>query len=160
MIYYCNYASPLGNLLLTSDGMALTGLRINAEIPVNGCLMPELSVLAAARCWLEDYFSGLAPEVTFPIKTEGTVFQKLVWEILLKIPFGFTRTYGEISADIAEQMGREQMSSQAVGQAVSRNPVLIIIPCHRVIGAGGNLVGYASGLHRKEWLLRHEEMKF
>ena len=93
----------------------------------------------------------------FPVAPEGTVFQKQVWEILLTIPFGETRSYGEIGAEVARRMGRQKMSPQAIGGAVGRNPIGIIIPCHRVIGAGGQLIGYAGGLHNKAWLLRHEE---
>ena len=159
MTYCCEYTSPLGNLLLTSDGEALTGLRMQESIPVGACLKPELPVLEAAKSWLDGYFSGVASERSFPLRAEGTPFQKLVWEILLTIPFGSTRTYGDISAEVAGRLGRKTMSSQAVGHAVGRNPLAIIIPCHRVIGAGGKLTGYAGGLDRKVWLLRHEGMK-
>ena len=92
----------------------------------------------------------------FPVAPEGTDFQKLVWKLLLEIPFGETRTYGQIAREVARRMGRQKMSPQAIGGAVGRNPISIIIPCHRVVGSGGQLTGYAGGLDKKKWLLRHE----
>mgnify|MGYP001622873453 FL=1 len=87
----------------------------------------------------------------------GTAFQKEVWKILLEIPYGETRTYGEIAAETAARMGRSHMSAQAVGGAVGHNPISIFIPCHRAVGAGGRLTGYAGGLDKKEKLLRLEK---
>ena len=95
-------------------------------------------------------------EPDFPILLNGTPFQKRVWEILSTIPHGQTVTYGDIAREMAACTGKRKMSAQAVGQAVSRNPISIIIPCHRVVGAGDRLTGYAGGIDRKEWLLRHE----
>ena len=86
----------------------------------------------------------------------GTNFQRQVWRILLTIPLGQTRTYGSIAREMAGLLGKEKMSAQAVGGAVGRNPISILIPCHRVVGTGGQLTGYASGLDKKAWLLRHE----
>ena len=106
--------------------------------------------------WLDSYFSGDPAEVTFPLNPHGTAFQKQVWEILLTIPYGKTTTYGAIAREMARRAGREKMSAQAVGQAVGKNPISILIPCHRVVGVNGKLTGYAGGLDRKEWLLRHE----
>lgn len=91
-----------------------------------------------------------------PLLPEGTDFQKQVWKLLREIPFGTTGTYGQLAGKIAAGLGKEKMSAQAVGQAVSRNPISILIPCHRVIGAAGQLTGYAGGLDKKVWLLRHE----
>ena len=90
------------------------------------------------------------------MKAEGTPFQKEVWNLLMAIPYGETRTYGDLAREMARLRGKENMSSQAVGQAVGKNPISIIIPCHRVVGAGGKLTGYAWGITKKEWLLRHE----
>ena len=113
-------------------------------------------MLLAAREWLEDYFRGGDPEVTFPLAPEGTAFQRKVWNLLLQIPRGHTRTYGELAREMAALLGKKTMSAQAVGQAVGHNPIGIVIPCHRVVGAGGRLTGYAWGLEKKQWLLSHE----
>ena len=154
-MYYREYASPVGKLLLTSDGEALTGLWMNRE-PPSGAIETKIPVLRQAEGWLDGYFRGEGTMPDFPVAPEGTVFQKQVWEILLTIPFGKTRSYGEIGVEVARRMGRQKMSPQAIGGAVGRNPISIIIPCHRVIGAKGQLVGYAGGLDKKKWLLRHE----
>ena len=108
--------------------------------------------------WLDRYFrSDHPPMVALPLSPAGTDFQCLVWEILLTIPYGTTRTYGDIAREAADRLGKARMSAQAVGGAVGRNPISIIIPCHRVIGTKGALTGYAGGLAKKEWLLRHEQ---
>lgn len=152
-MYSTEYASPLGILLLTSDGYALTGLwmqtqsRPQMELTRRDCL----PLFAQVRLWLDQYFMGAMPEITFPLSPAGTDFQGKVWEILLRIPYGKTITYGDIAREIAPNM-----SAQAVGGAVGRNPISIIIPCHRVIGANGQLTGYTGGLDKKIWLLRHE----
>lgn len=147
------YPSPLGELLLLSDGDALTGLYLSTQAqPCRGEHCPELPVFQQAAKWLDAYFLGLETPVVFPLCPAGTAFQKQVWEKLLAIPFGQTRSYGEIARDV-----RPGMSPQAVGGAVGRNPISIIIPCHRCIGAKGQLTGYAGGLHNKQWLLHHEE---
>ena len=153
MNYWTSCPSPLGALLLLSDGDALTGLYMDTQThPPLGEHRPELAVFRQAGNWLEDYFHGRDAIVSFPLSPAGTEFQKWVWSILLTIPFGQTRSYGDIARQI-----RPGMSSQAVGGAVGRNPISIIIPCHRVIGAKGQLTGYAGGLSNKQWLLRHEE---
>ena len=156
-VYYCEVGSPVGKLLLTSDGMSLTGLYPGQEPDPDALCREDLEVFAATRRWLEKYFSGKPePAGNLPLKPEGTPFQKRVWEILLTIQTGQVRTYGDIARQVAEERGKEKMSSQAVGQAVGRNPISIIIPCHRCIGAGNRLTGYAWGLEMKAWLLRHE----
>lgn len=156
MVYFAEYASPMGPLLLLSDGEALTGLRMEAGIPAGAVPGDGCPVLLAAREWLEDYFRGGDPAVTFPLAPEGTPFQRGVWNLLLQIPRGHTRTYGELAREMAALLGKETMSAQAVGQAVGHNPIGIVIPCHRVVGAGGRLTGYAWGLEKKHWLLSHE----
>ena len=118
--------------------------------------MSDLRVLELAAKWLDVYFSGEVPDFMPPIKFRGTDFQKSVWETLLTIPYGETVTYGDIAKNIAEQRGVTKMSSQAVGGAVGRNPIGIIVPCHRVIGANGKLTGYAAGLDKKVKLLELE----
>lgn len=155
MVYSAVYNSPVGALWLTSDGNSLTGLWM-WEIE-NTQQNETLPVFQDTFRWLDAYFQSKNPSVdTLPLSPAGTEFQRLVWEILLKIPFGQTRSYADIAEKIAGRMGKEKMSAQAVGGAVGRNPISIIIPCHRVIGASGSLTGYAGGLDKKEWLLRHE----
>ena len=104
------------------------------------------------------YFSGEVPEFTPPLALHGTPFRKAVWDILLTIPYGQTMTYGGIAALLAARHGMQRMSAQAVGGAVGHNPVAIIVPCHRVIDAGGSLTGYAAGLDRKRRLLQLENI--
>jgi len=160
MVYSAEYDSPLGTILLTSDGESLTGLRFKtdnirpagAENPVGGD-----GVFCGAVAWLDGYFGGEVPQKRPPVVAKGTAFQKLIWDLLLEIPYGEIRTYGELAARAAAILGRDTMSAQAVGQAVGANPVAIIIPCHRCVGAGGKLTGYAYGVERKQWLLRHEQ---
>lgn len=156
MTYYTTMDSPIGPLLLTSDGAALTGVYMTDHEHV-----PEIG-----RDWVEDataaplpeairqltaYFAGKLTEFDLPLAPAGTAFQKQVWQELGRIPFGITASYGEIAERIGNPKG-----VRAVGLANGRNPILIIVPCHRVIGANGKLVGYGGGLPRKEWLLAHE----
>ena len=147
---YCQHPSPVGTLYLTADEGGLTGIWMHPE------KTEDFPVLTQAKVWLDSYFSGNPIEFTFPLNPHGTTFQKQVWEILLTIPYGETTTYGTLAREMARRTGRERMSAQAVGQAVGKNPISILIPCHRVVGAGGKLTGYAGGLEKKEWLLRHE----
>ncbi len=153
MEFHTYIPSPLGQLLLTANVDALTGLWLETQpgIP-RGERRDDLPIFDAVRTWLADYFRGQPGVVSFPLAPAGTGFQKQVWEILLTIPFGEHRTYGDIAKQISPKM-----SAQAVGWAVGRNPISILIPCHRVVGANGRLVGYAGGLDKKKWLLSHEE---
>lgn len=154
MEYYAEFTSPLGVLTMVSDGEALTGLYL----PGQGCdtsameRREKLPIFQQVSGWLESYFSGSFCPVTFPLKPSGSAFRRRVWEILCTIPPGKTRTYGEIAREISVKM-----SAQAVGGAVGSNPISIIIPCHRCIGAKGALTGYAGGLEAKEYLLKLEE---
>jgi methylated-DNA-[protein]-cysteine S-methyltransferase len=141
--------SPIGRLLLTSDGEALTGLAMDGR-PQAGW-REDRGWFAAARAQLEAYFAGELRGFDLPLAPRGTPFQERVWEMLLTIPHGATRTYAEIAARVGKPS-----ASRAVGAANGRNPIAIIIPCHRVVGADGGLTGYAGGLARKAWLLRHE----
>lgn len=154
MVYLAEYESPIGTLLLTADDTALTGIWMQRQLPEGAA--GESPVLEAAKCWLDAYFQGRKPELSLPLNPEGTAFQKLVWQMLLVIPYGQVRTYGDIAREMAGWLGKEKMSPQAVGQAVGNNPISILIPCHRVVGAKGQLTGYASGLDKKIWLLQHE----
>ncbi len=151
---FTQYLSPIGPLTLVSDGCALTVLWMDTQNFDLSGLTPrdDLPLFAEVRDWLDGYFAGPPRAMDFPLSPAGTQFQKQVWEILLTIPYGETCTYGSI----AKQLGKN-MSAQAVGQAVGKNPISIIIPCHRVVGAKGQLTGYAGGLENKKWLLRHEE---
>lgn len=157
-IFHCT--SPLGGITLASNGEQLTGLWFNGQkhfpCGLAESAEAELPIFAQTARWLDIYFAGNAPDFTPPISIDTTPFRKAVYDILLTIPFGQTMTYGEIARIIAAQNGTPRMSAQAVGGAVGRNPVSLMIPCHRVVGADGRLTGYAGGLERKIWLLNHE----
>ena len=159
MEYIKQLPSPLGRITLASDGTALTGLWFEGQKYYGdtlGCEYEhkELPVFDETARWLDIYFSGRAPGFTPMLRLNTTPFRKEVCGILLDIPFGQTMTYGGIAAQLSERHGK--MSAQAVGGAVGHNPISIIIPCHRVVGADGSLTGYAGGIERKEWLLTHE----
>ena len=161
MDFIHHYRSPLGGITIASDGEALTGLWFDGQKYFGSTLSAEyeerpLPVFDQTDSWLDLYFSGRDPGFTPPLCLRGTPFRKAVWEILLTIPFGHTVTYGEIAARLADRMGLPQMSARAVGGAVGRNPVSLIIPCHRVIGSDGSLTGYAGGPEKKLWLLEIE----
>lgn len=162
MNYIFHYRSPLGPITLASDGTALTGLWFNGQAHFGAglCPTPEerpLPVFEEAVRWLDSYFRGECPGFTPPLALRGTPFRRAVWEILLTIPYGQTMTYGSIARELARRNGLPRMSAQAVGGAVGRNPISLIVPCHRVVGTGGALTGYASGLDRKQYLLRMEQ---
>lgn len=162
MWYSASYASPVGRLLLGSDGEALTGLWLEGQKYYGATLAGEASegcpaVLETAKAWLDDYFAGNKPAVSdLPLRPAGSSFRQMIFGILLEIPYGHTITYGEIAKRAAARMGRPSMSGQAVGGAVGHNPISIIIPCHRVVGSGGSLTGYAGGIAAKLRLLEHE----
>ena len=159
MLCSTQLSSPLGPLVLASNGQALTGLWLAGQRYFPAELPPRregLPLFAQAQAWLEAYFSGARPAWDLPLAPAGTAFQRLVWELLLEIPYGQTTTYGALARQAAARLGRDSMSSQAVGGAVGRNPISILIPCHRVLGADGGLVGYAGGVEKKRWLLRRE----
>ena len=156
--------TPLGEIRLRSDGKSLTGLWFVGQ--VNDAkehsdieMKDDLPIFGQVETWLESYFSGKQTSITFPLQPKGTIFQERVWKILQEIPYGETMTYGEIAQRIAKEKGVATYSAQAVGQAVGKNPISILIPCHRVLGKNGALTGYAGGVHRKEQLLRIEREK-
>ena len=162
MEYIHHYCSPLGSITEASDGTNLTGLwfdgqKYYAASIVENHSVKNMPVFDMTDRWLNQYFSGEIPCFTPPIRLKGTDFQMLVWEILLTIPYGQTKTYSEISMLVAKSKGLSHMSAQAVGGAVSHNAVSLIVPCHWVIGANGSLTGYAGGLERKSWLLQMEK---
>ena len=161
MQYTGRYLSPLGEILLAADEAGLRGLWFAGQKYFARGLdrmreEREVPALAQTRRWLDVYFSGKAPDFLPPLHLMGTDFQREVWEILLAIPYGKTVTYGEIAKQLAARRGVPHLSAQAVGGAVGRNPVSIIVPCHRVVGAEGQLTGYAGGMDKKIALLRLE----
>ena len=166
MINFSNYKSPIGNISLASKDNKLIGLwfegqkyylaNVNEEITEN-----EDEILIKTKNWLDDYFTGNEPSIKeLDLAPKGTEFRKNVWKILCEIPYGKTVTYKDIACEIAQKRGIEKMSAQAVGGAVSHNPISVIIPCHRVIGSNGSLTGYAGGIDRKLFLLKHENTSF
>lgn len=155
---YTKYDSPVGCLLLASDGTCLTGLWMDEREATDWIFYPSDPVLVQTVSWLDAYFAGKQPEVQVPVSLLGTAFQRQVWEILMRIPYGEVRTYGDIAREL-ERINGKRMSAQAVGGAVGKNPVSILVPCHRVVGSRGKLTGYAWGIEKKVWLLRHEGWK-
>ena len=152
MEYFTRYDSPIGPLILRSDGASLTGL----SPALTGTVRDDLPLFRDVQDWLDAYFRGDRPDPGgLTLDPPGTDFQKAVWTELLAVPYGKSRTYG----DIAKALDRPR-GAQAVGQAVGRNPIGIIIPCHRILGTGGKLTGFAWGLDKKKWLLRHEGVIF
>lgn len=163
MLCQTTYKTPDGfdDLLITASGGVLTGIHFCAA-PKSAAKTParaggDLPVLRETRRWLDVYFSGRQPGFTPPHRIDGlTPFRQAVLAALLAIPFGATVTYGELAAALARERGIARMSAQAVGGAVGWNPLCLIVPCHRVVGAGGRLVGYGGGLGNKAALLTHE----
>ena len=161
--YTYHYDSPLGAITMSSDGEALTGLWFEGQKYFGSTLTSEseqknLSVFEETICWLDVYFEGKKPDFIPKLKLKGTKFRRMVWEILLEIPYGQTMTYKEIADKVAKQRGMESMSAQAVGGAVGHNPISLIVPCHRVIGTDGSLTGYAGGMEKKAELLKMEHV--
>lgn len=162
MTYIQHYDAPLGRILLAADEVGLTGLWFDsAKYFADG--LPdehterETPILSEARRWLDLYFAGQEPGFLPPLHPAGSTFQQAVWALLLQIPYGQTVTYGELARQLAEKQGMPRMSAQAVGGAVGHNKISIIIPCHRVVGTGGSLTGYAGGIDRKVQLLALEQ---
>ena len=160
MMYARIYDSPLGKLTLAEENGALIGLWMEGQRYFPARLQArweKTPVLTLAEDWLNRYFAGERPgNPTFPMEPRGTEFQRQVWALLREIPYGKPRTYASIAEKIAALRGIPRMSARAVGSAVGHNPISILIPCHRVLGARGHLTGYAGGLERKQWLLDWE----
>jgi methylated-DNA-[protein]-cysteine S-methyltransferase len=153
MTMWTEMESPVGVLRLVSDGQALTSLLFDPPDEPVGERDDANPVLAEARAQLEAYFAGDRKDFDLPLAATGTPFQQRVWAALREIGYGETATYGEI----ARRLGLPPGASRAVGTANGRNPIAIVVPCHRVIGSNGKLVGYAGGLERKERLLSLEQ---
>ena len=156
MDYTAHYMSPIGGITLASDGKALVGLWFDGQKYFAAGLAPvheerqDLEIFAETRRWLDIYFSGKNPDFLPNIALRGSEFRKAVWRKLLEIPYGQTTTYGALARSM------HCKSAQAVGGAVGHNPLSLIVPCHRVVGTGGKLTGYAGGIDKKEWLLHME----
>ena len=161
MTFLQHYDSPLGGILLAADEIGLTGAWFEGQkyfarnLPADTASQ-ETAILAEAKAWLDVYFSGREPDFLPPLHPIGSSFRQAVWEILLQIPYGKTVTYGEIASRLAEKQGLPRVSAQAVGGAVGHNAISILIPCHRVVGTGGSLTGYAGGIGKKLKLLELE----
>lgn len=159
LVYYRWIDSPIGELLLTANETALTALALKGqkyfpEPTPNWQAAPNLAILDQTQTQLQDYFAGNRQTFDIPLAPQGTAFQKQVWQCLGEIPFGETRTYGQLAQTIAQPN-----AVRAVGAANGHNPISIIVPCHRVIASNGMLTGYAGGIDRKQWLLNHEQPK-
>lgn len=156
------YDSPVGKLHLAADaglcGLWLEGQKyFAAGLKGSETENPDSPVLRLASDWLDAYFAGQKPAISeLPLTPQGSAFRQRIWKLLCEIPYGEVTTYGELAKRLAAMQGKGSMSAQAVGGAVGHNPISVIIPCHRVVGADGSLTGYAGGISRKLWLLRHE----
>lgn len=164
MQYINEYKSPLGNIFISADEIGLTGVRFEGQRYFELDLNKEhkeknLPVLKDTKRWLDIYFSGKKPDFKLPLHLSGSDFQMEVWKLLCEIPYGETTTYGEIARQLAKKRGINRMSAQAVGGAVGHNKIAIIVPCHRVIGANGKLIGYGGGIDKKITLLKLEQIK-
>lgn len=162
-MYFIRYLSPVGPLTLAGDLHHICGLWLEGQKYFQGTLrehlLPDIGspVLAQARIWLDRYFAGERPSPhELPLAPYGSNFRQIIWKELCLIPYGEVTTYSHLAKRAAYLLNRKTMSAQAVGGAVGHNPISIIIPCHRVVGAGGNLTGYAGGIHNKIKLLARE----
>lgn len=162
MQYTSRYESPLGGIILAADETGLTGLWFEGQKYFALSLdkeneEKELPLFEQVKEWIDIYFSGKEPDFELPLHFTGSAFQNEVWEILCRIPYGQTTTYGVIAKQLAKKRGLARMSAQAVGGAVARNGISIIVPCHRVVGGDGSLTGYAGGIEKKIALLKMEK---
>ena len=159
MLYSTDYISPIGKILMVSDGEAICGVwfygqkHFLSSIDDEIIRKDDLAIFNKVKRWFDDYFDGLNPKIDFELKPSGSDFRLKVWKMLCGIPYGKTMTYGEIASGLSGSM-----SPQAVGGAVGHNPIAILIPCHRVLGANGKLTGYAGGIDKKMALLELERI--
>jgi len=165
MILYSTYHSPAGLLYMAGDGDRLTGLWFAGQrrpqgAPVHAVSAFKTPAFQAAASWLDCYFTGRQPDFTLAICLNGTDFQRRVWTLLTSVPFGKAVTYGDMARRLFDGTERSPFACRAVGQAVSRNPIALIVPCHRVLGAGNRLTGYAGGLDKKRILLALEHIPY
>lgn len=160
-----HYKSPLGDILLAGKDNKLIGLWIEGQKYYLSNLKEKIKennnekILLQTKKWLDKYFNGEKPKIEeLDLAPIGSEFRQEVWKILCNIPYGEVITYNNISKEIAKKRGIKRMSAQAVGGAVAHNPISIIIPCHRVVGTNGSLTGYAGGINKKIFLLKHENV--
>ena len=163
MLYKTYYQSPVGKLFIASDEENLIGLCIEGQkyyldkIEKEAILKDDIVILEKTKDWLDRYFHQEKPKISeLSLAPEGNAFRQCVWDLLCKIPYGETTTYGELAKEVAKKLNKLSMSAQAVGNAVGHNPISIIIPCHRVVGKNGSLTGYAGGIENKIKLLELE----
>jgi len=158
----CPYDSPFGAITLAAGDDGLKGLWFNGQRYFGGTLDAPLEQgsnehLEAACAWLDEYFAGGNPDIArLTLAPIGTEFRQVVWQLLREIPLGEVRTYGDLAQEAARRTGKAKGSARAIGGAVGHNPISIIVPCHRVVGTGGNLTGFGGGIARKLALLEHE----
>ena len=163
MLFINDYISPAGKILLYASNNGLKGLYFyNQKYFPNISLLnvkhDENEIIYNTKKYLDDYFTGKNTSHNIPLEIEGTEFQKLVWAMLLKIPYGKTTTYYNIAVEVAKIRCLKSAPFQAVGNAIGHNKISILIPCHRVLGKDGSLKGYAAGIHVKEYLLKLENI--
>lgn len=162
-MFACGYKSPCGLLLVESDGeflIRLCFLGTNEDKEIEDIKNSNLNIFKQVKSWLDVYFSGKVPQFKPKYKIVGvTNFQKIVLSEVEKIPYASVTSYGEIAKRVALKLGIKRMSAQAIGGAVKKNPLCIVIPCHRVVGLNGKLVGFAGGLENKLKLLQLEKVK-
>ena len=165
MYYKTTCTSPVGQITLACDGKSLVGLWLENQKYFGGAIYGKMAenddfpIFNDAKKWLDSYWHGKNPAISeLPLAPVGGDFRQLVWRILCEIPYGEVITYGDIAKKLAVMLSRESMSAQAVGGAVGHNPISIIIPCHRVVGANGSLTGYAGGVDVKAKLLELEKV--
>lgn len=158
MGHYSFFDTILGRLVLLEEDGFLCGLYFEDQgLSYEGyAYQKDLAVFEKSEKWLKDYFDGRIPEEVPPLRLKGTQFQKDVWQALMKIPYGETLRYKDLAEQIAKHRGIKKMSAQAIGQAAGKNRILLLVPCHRLIGSDGSLTGFAAGIERKRWLLEHE----
>lgn len=158
------YQSPLGSMLMLGHGNVLTDLYFLGENhepqAVDQVPLEKLEVFSKTEAWLDAYFKGMSTDQleTPPYELHGSSFQQCVWSYIESIPYGHIMTYGDIAEQVAKDLGKQAMSAQAVGGATGRNPISLIVPCHRVLGAGHAITGYGGGLERKRFLLDLEKI--
>lgn len=163
MIYLTQEESPLGQLTLAAKNDQLLGIWVAEQSYFGAGLLEDslqkddLALFHESKAWLQQYFTGQRPDPRWlPLAPQGSPFRQAVWSRLMDIPYGQVVTYGSLAQELAPRFGHARPSARAIGNAVGHNPLTIVIPCHRVIGAGGKITGFASGLDRKRWLLAHE----
>lgn len=149
--YWTEIKTPAGVVRIFADDRAVTAIDLGGELPRPHGKPQYNGIVRAAEKQLREYFAGCRTEFDLPLALAGTEFQRKVWAALRRIPFGQVRRYGDIAKTL-----HKPAAARAVGAACGKNPLPIVVPCHRVVGSSGSLTGFAGGLHLKEWLLRHE----